>query len=261
MRASLLVVAAPTLDYIHGSRRPGGPGLYAAAAAGLVGCSVEVLGPVGFEDLHLIAPAYHRLGASLRGPLVAGCSYRFSHRYTRWGRVSRVECRPSPLSVSDLRLVAERYDAVMVSPVGCEVPRDVAELALARASKASALDLQGYARCGLLEWVKGLGGLVLVHYSSDDPVDAPPSLHAGTVAYTEGADGGQLLSPRGVEERLPPLPRVLEDPTGAGDAFTALALCIYTIEGGDPGCAARRAVELVPKALEVASEALRGINS
>jgi sugar/nucleoside kinase (ribokinase family) len=257
MRASLLVVGAPTLDYIRGSWRPGGPGLYAAAAASLAGCRVEVLGPVGSEDLHLIAPSYRELGATLKGPLVAGCSYRFSHRYTRHGRASSIECKPSPLSASDLRLAAERYDAVLVSPVGCEVPRDVVELALARASRASALDLQGYARCGLLEWIEGLGGLTLIHYSSDDPIEDVSLPRGGVTAYTEGASGGQLLSPAGFQRRLPPPPRLLEDPTGAGDAFTALAICIYTVEDEDPVNAATRAVELVPKALETAWEVLR----
>jgi len=256
MRASLLVVGAPTLDYIWGSWRAGGPGLYAAAAASLIGCRVEVLGPIGVEDLHAIAPAYKLLGASLRGPLVAGCSYRFRHRYTRHGRISSIECRPSPLGAGDIRLVGDRYDAVIVSPVECEVPRDAAEQALARAMRASALDLQGYARCSLLEWIWGAGGVTYIHYSSDDPIDYPIRRPAGMIAYTDGPRGGLVMSSRGVEARLPPPPRLLDDPTGAGDAFTALALCIHIVEGEDPTSSLRRASSLVPEALEVGLEAL-----
>ncbi|MEB2837200.1 MAG: hypothetical protein GSR80_000398 [Desulfurococcales archaeon] len=256
-RARLLVVASPTLDLIDGSEpRPGGPGLYAAAAAALLGCETEVLGPLGLDDAHLVAPAYEALGARLLGPWGPGCAARFSHRYTGLGRESRVECRPASLSPSSLDLAGPGYDAVLVSPVYCEVPPGLEALAASLGSHA-AVDLQGYARCGL--GAPRLEGFSLVHLSVDDPLDPPEPPPAGVVAYTAGAEGGVLYH-RGGREPLPSPRGLVEDPTGAGDAFTALTLCMEALWGLDPVDAALQAADLVADALTLAGEALRGLS-
>jgi len=249
----LLVVAGATLDSVDGGPwRPGGPGLYAAAAAGALGCSVDVLGPLGVDDAWLVARAYRSLGARLLGPLTPGCSYRFRHAYTPGGRVSRVECRPAPLGPDSLAAAGlDGYDALLVSPVHCEVsPEAAAHLAVNAPAAVRALDVQGFARCYGHIPSRALGGYTVVHASSDD-TPRPPRARAGLVAYTLGPGGGVLLSPRGVEARIPEPPRLLGDPTGAGDAFTASLACLLS-EGLSPGEAAGLAVEATVEALEAA---------
>ncbi|MEB3816840.1 MAG: hypothetical protein LRS46_02730 [Desulfurococcales archaeon] len=249
MRARILVVASPTIDIVGASRRPGGPGLYAAATASFMGCRVEVLGPLGLEGAHVVAEAYRLFGAELLGPLAPGCPYVFHHSYTPEGsRASLILCRPPPLGPEALGYARGGYDALQVSPVGCEVPPAMAPLlASAIGAGVSAIDLQGYERCWGLR--PPLHGYALIHASTDDtqtPPDPPP---AGAIVYTMGARGGVIITRRG-SRSLPKPPRLHPDPTGAGDILVTATLCIHLTEGVDLEDSVVKAVSYVPDILD-----------
>ena len=244
--ADLLIVAAPTVDYIAGEPRPGGPGLYGGLAASLLGCRARVLGPLGLED-YWVARVYEKLGIEYLGPLTPSCGYRFVHDYQGETRDSRILCRPRPLGPHDTRLVATRHDAVLVSPVECEVT----EAFLASLASINpgywVLDIQGYTRCYGELWPHVASSLPLtpslVHVSLDD-TPSPPRLR-GVVSYTMGVKGGLLLVD-GVEySRLPPPPIVVGDPTGAGDVYTSVVACLVT-RGVPPLEAAVEASRITP---------------
>ncbi len=258
MKPTLLVIAAPTIDRVDGGPpRVGGPGLYAALAAGRLGCRVDVLGPLGLDDASRIHQAYKALGAELLGPIVPGCSYTFNHTYTPTGRLSRILCGPPSLEAGLARAVlqGDSYDGVILSPVGCEAGLELARLlpAWAPASAPAALDVQGFARCyGFIPW-ESLRGYDFIHASNDDT--RPPHAAGSPVLYTLGAGGALLVGPGGGVARLPDPPVLVEDPTGAGDTFTTLVLCLrlrgYTLEE-----AAAKASIMIPHILAEARQVL-----
>ncbi len=258
MRPTLLVIAAPTIDRVDGRPpRVGGPGLYAALAAGRLGCRVDVLGPLGLDDASRIHRAYEALEAGLLGPLVPGCSYTFNHAYTPAGRLSRILCRPPSLEAGLARaaLRGNSYDGVILSPVGCEVGLELARLlpTWTPAGATVALDVQGLARCyGFIPW-ESLRGYDFIHASNDDT--RQPRATGSPVLYTLGAGGALLIGPGGDIARLPDPPTLVEDPTGAGDTFTTLVLCLrlrgYTLEE-----AAAKASNLTPRILAEARQVL-----
>jgi sugar/nucleoside kinase (ribokinase family) len=72
-----------------------------------------------------------------------------------------------------------------------------------------------------------------------DPADAAAKLsrHVPLVVATQGADGALVARSGVVEARVPAVPAVPRDTTGAGDAFTGAFLAAL-LAGADPGTAA-----------------------
>ena len=250
---SVLVVAAPTLDLIDGGPpRPGGPTLYAGHAAARRGCEAHALGPVGSEGLWLIARAHEALGVSLHPIESTGPPFTFHHTYRGGGaRESRLAARPAVSALPPHLPAAHarnlRADAVLTMPVYGEVPPSALPLVSMEVA-LHVVDAQGYSRLLGRSWPHSLpaGSYGLLHYSTDD--HAPPHPPGGVVLYTMGSRGAVLLVNGEVEARVPAPRRLLGDPTGAGDAYTALAACCALEEG-----------RLTRACLEAAAEELPGV--
>ena len=261
MRA--LVIAAPTVDLLGGRARPGGPGLYAGTAAARAGCEAHALGPAGQEDVAGAAKAHGALGVRLHSVQSPGPSYTFEIRYTPSGRVMGLAGRPGMACLGEhqvIPLIEEvDPDVVIVAPVHGEAPPGLLPLIRHAARDALvALDPQGYSRVYGASWPHAIprGSYDLLHYSTDDP--QPPKAPPGLVLLTDGARPGVVLLDGSPIARIPEPPRVLDDPTGAGDAFTALTACC-TASTWDPTECAARAAQAVPGVLEEAHSRLEGL--
>lgn len=256
-------MAAPTLDLIDGRPpRPGGPTLYAGYAAARWGCDAHALGPVGSEGLWLIARAHAALGVSLQPLESTGPPFTFHHTYRAGVRESRLAARPAvptlPPHLPALHAKALRVDAVLTMPVYGEVPPSALPLT-SMETRLHVVDAQGYSRLLGPSWPHALpaGSYGLLHYSTDD--HAPGSPPGGVVLYTMGREGAVLLVDGRVEARVPAPSRLLEDPTGAGDAYTALAACCALEEGRLTRACLEAAAEELPGVLDEAHSALEGL--
>lgn len=264
MGKPLLIVSPPSTDIIIGPggrhyARPGGPALYAGAAAAVLGysavavgswgwanaCSVEAERIVGVERLSAPAPS--------RGAV-------FLIDYTS-GPDRRVEALAKPPATpmgEALRAVGlVRPSAAIVSPLYGDLHPGLPVLLRGR-TPLLGLDVQGFARAGILEALPR-GSADIVHAAAGE---APPdtlSAVGGLAVVTSGY--GPAWALEGGGKRLlferPPGPK-LEDPTGAGDAFLAMLVALIA-EGLGLEEAALEASRLVPRALRLASEAVEGV--
>ncbi|GAB6148520.1 PfkB family carbohydrate kinase [Stetteria hydrogenophila] len=256
----LLVVAAPTIDLPGGGGkpRPGGPTIYAGCAGALLGCEALASGPVGLEHAGPVVEAHRRLGVRLEPIYYPGPSFVFRLTYEERGRRAELAAAPRggsiPLTLLASLLSRARPDVVVFSPVAFEVPPPAVPLALLSGARVVAVDPQGYSRVLGGAWPSALarGGYTFIHYSADDA--QPAGSVPGLVYYTRGAEEGAVML-NGAKLGVIPRPRrVLSDPTGAGDAFTAAVACCLA-GGGDVVECAREAVSIVPEALEEAHRA------
>lgn len=262
----LLVIAAPTIDVIppRSKPRPGGPTLYAGYAGKAFGCRARAAGPVGLERIHLIVEAHRSLGVNLELVAYPGPPHTFQLIYREHGREALLVNVPSskslPIAAIASILTRLKPDVVLFAPVSIEVPPQALPLATLSGARVVALDPQGYSRVFGSLWPSVLqrGSYTFIHYSSDDvqPSEAIP----GLVYLTRGVEEGSIIF-NGVRVGSIPKPtRILEDPTGAGDAFTALVACCLAREG-DPVYCARVAVDLIPEVLEEAHKAINSLTS
>ena len=258
-----LILAPPTLDVIGDSARLGGPALYAGIAFRVLGVEVSAFGPVGwmvqpFTWLEL------KVGIGRLGELEPNCAGPvFRHKYHRGGLRTSVLAEPG--CVFDIQMALEAVsiyapDVVLLSPVWGEDPC----FTLARAAANLAplyLDIQGYARAGYhVECGSGLGARA-IHVAREDAslVEALRIARImGPVIYTLGEEGGSLLL--GKEQTGLPRPQVtVDDPTGAGDVFTATVAALVECGGMDLAEAATLASQrLTGEILNQARSLLQG---
>ena len=92
-------------------------------------------------------------------------------------------------------------------------------------------------------------GALITGRTGAKPIGTALAALAPVVALTLG-HAGVLVVDRGAMQFVPAVPAALEDPTGAGDAFTA-AFVARVVQGADPVDAARRGVELAAQAVSV----------
>ncbi|BAA79123.2 hypothetical protein APE_0211.1 [Aeropyrum pernix K1] len=251
----VLIVSPPTVDVVEigGSivRRPGGPALYAGYAAGKLGCRAYAVGPVGYTTLDT-AVVERRLGVERLGYRVVGEGYVYRHKYKAGGqRVSTLIGRPEPLDPARVLRVlsAGAYNVVLISPLHGEDDGGLASYIHNNFSAITAVDLQGYYRGYASVWTPPTARIgSLAHISSDDASDPPREPMANIIVYTRGEAGGEVLSPSG-SLTIPPPPKLVEDPTGAGDIFT-MVFAIMLFRGAPPGPAAEEAAAKTPEILE-----------
>ncbi len=243
----LTVAAAPTIDLIllHDETlvRPGGPGLYASAAARLLGSQTRLVGAPG-QCTAATVMAEASLGARRLTPPTVSPGAVFVLMYWDRERSFLVASRPTPLDAPPAG------ETVLSSPVYGEAPLPVSQ------GLVIGVDAQGYVRAGLEGLLESRGAYQVLHYSRGE-LDSPPSV-AGIVVETNGP--GPITVYAGGREacRVPVRGPLLEDPTGAGDAFTA-AYTILVARGLDPCGAAEEASRLVPEALGAAREAAESV--
>ncbi len=262
----LLVIAAPTIDVIppRSKPRPGGPTLYAGYAGRVFGCRARAVGPVGLERIHLVVEAHRNLGVDLEPVAYPGPPYSFQLIYSERGREALLVNVPSskslPIAVIASILTRLKPNVVVFAPVGLEVPPQVLPLATLSGASVVALDPQGYSRVFGSLWPSVLqrGSYTFIHYSSDDaqPSEAIP----GLVYLTRGVEEGSIIFNGAQIGSIPRPTRILDDPTGAGDAFTALVACCLAREG-DPINCARVAVDILPDVLEEAHKTINSLTS
>jgi len=243
-RALIRVAAQPTLDYVYlGGRleaRPGGPGVYAAAAAAVLGAEVRLEGGYGYCGLSGVE-AEARLGARRAGRPWPGRGPVFILAYSPGGdRAYSVASRPAPMWPLEAGSLA--------SPLYGEVPPLAPP-----GGPLAALDAQGLARAGYDGVPRGAA--VAVHYSRGELARAPP---VPVAVETDGYGPMRVFSWGRLECVASPRGRRVADPTGAGDAFT-LALTFFLGRGLDACGAAEEASRVVPEALGLAREVLSSV--
>jgi sugar/nucleoside kinase (ribokinase family) len=228
----------------------------------MVGWRVYAVGPWGWETVDTTA-VERDVGVERLGYQAAGRGAVFRHVYGPRGRVSEILGRPEGFRVEEvLRAVDEvRPDAVLISPVTGEEAGHAAALLAQRSDvRCVALDVQGYVRGYGGSWPGLLPGArtLLVHMSSDDE-GAGEALRwvAGRhlLVYTRGAGPVTIAGPGGLSASLPGPSKIVRDPTGAGDIFTAIALAEWC-SGAPVEEAVARALEKTPEALEEARRTL-----
>ena len=263
----LVVVSPPTLDLIRvGGRvytKPGGPALYGGFGARLVGVGVVSVGPVGYLTLES-ARAEALLGVSRGGYGTSSPGFVFSHEYESGYRRSTVLHRGpamDPQRVIDV-VDSARPDMALLSPIYGEEWGLLAE-ALRQMVDCMALDLQGYVRAGLGDRFLGVvrGRYTLLHASDEDIGPGLLSrLHSnGYIVYTAGTGPIRVIYGRGsIDVTVGGPKRVVKDPTGAGDVFTALALYRFC-STWDIEEAVKYSVEKTPEVLEAVNTELSKI--
>ncbi|BAN89630.1 ribokinase-like domain-containing protein [Aeropyrum camini] len=260
----VLIVSPPTVDIVEvrggAVKKPGGPALYAGYAARTLGCRVYAIGPVGYDTLWTAA-VESRLGVTRLGYLTASQGYVYHHKYgVRGKRVSRILGRPEPLDPVRVLEALGRgvYTVVLLSPLHGEDSGCLASYIYSNTGSITAVDLQGYYRAYAQSWSPPTARIAsLAHLSSDDASQPPYKPLAGLIIYTRGDKGGEVLGPQGVSP-IPPPPRLVEDPTGAGDVFT-MVYSIMIARGETPSSAAEQAANTTPEILESIMQEIAGL--
>jgi 1D-myo-inositol 3-kinase len=236
----LLAVGHVTWDRLKGREVLGGSVSYASLAAKKLGWEAAVLTSAGGDfqaDRDL--PGVHVFSAP------AAATTRFANEYDGDGvRHQRVTARGGEIDLGPLPDAWRNPDVLLICPVAGEVHGPLAPAFDAEVVGATA---QGWLReieeDGVVsprEWHNPGAELLGVHalVFSEQDVDRPEERsqafleHVPMVLLTRGFRGLQLLS-RGHRLDVPAWPRPEEDPTGAGDVFTAGFLIRYQ-ETGDP---------------------------
>lgn len=247
----LAVVAPPTLDFIGGACRAGGPAVYAGGVFAGLGGTVTAVGPFGYLT-GAVVRVEEELGVRRAGYPVPGPGLVFELEYR--GPVRTATPLTEPVAL-DPQVVLEYldahayFDAVLLDPVYGEDWGGLQPL-LSRYARLSGVDVQGYVRVGL-DPVALRGSAQLAHGSRGE-------LSGGTMALltvvTDGPGRITLIESRGPVATVNPVRGMLRDPTGAGDAYTA-ALLHHILEGYTLGDSLVYASETVVSRLPLIHEA------
>ncbi|MCE4616194.1 MAG: hypothetical protein F7C09_03910 [Aeropyrum sp.] len=256
-----LIVSPPTLDLIEGpwgsESRPGGPGIYAGVAFQRAGCAVDLVGAIGHLTMETVV-VEKRLGFNRVGYYESFDGYVFHHIYKAGGRVSRLVTEPRPLDIIrllDLLRDAD-YNIILYSPIYGEDSGYIPQYLSSNWRGVVALDIQGYARRWKDGWAPPSKRIAsIIHVSSDDSF-YPSECSSYITIYTEGVRGGYVDICGGPRLGIPPPRKRLENPTGAGDVFTALVLVMLAIGGYSLKESLDRAVDLTAEVLKSANEVL-----
>ncbi len=231
------LASTPTIDILllprgEAAINAGGPGLYAAAAARVLGVSLELYGSPGYCTLPA-TEAERSLGARRSSNTQHREGAVFILDYRGGERTFTLASTPPPLALDGVRVD-------LLSPL-------YGEAAGLPAGRILAVDVQGFVRGGL-----PVPYASIVHYSRGE-LGFPP--RRGLAVETNGP-GPMRLYYNGVYKcsRLP-AGRLSGDPTGAGDAFTLAYYYLVVAEGMEWCDALVEASKIVAEALPLAREA------
>ncbi len=223
----ILIVSSPTIDIIRGRCRAGGPSLYAGGLASLMGWEAYAIGPYGYSTYPTVM-VEDSLGVRRTGYPTPGRGLVFTIEYDGDDRRIRMVGDPQVMDdgrVAGLARENAPYDAILISPVYGEEYGSVPPL-LSGYARYTALDVQGYYRVGLPS--PGGERLVSIVHLSEDEGEGPATTYVNIV--TRGYGRVTIHYRDGLLELRDPQGPILDDPTGAGDAFTG-ALLIYLSRG------------------------------
>jgi sugar/nucleoside kinase (ribokinase family) len=256
--STIAVVGNLSLDRVAGSRpRIGGGPYHAARALRLVGARARLVARCADGDRRFLLPRLAALGIPLR--LLAGeTTAAFSFTYDHGVRTMNIDVLGDAWTPDDVRTLDRHVRWVQVAPLArSDFPSEtIAQLAQGR---RVLLDGQGLVRkpqTGRLELDADFDRDVLEHVSilklaeeeartlvGEPDESALRSLGVPEVVVTLGSEGSLVLAD-GKLEKVPAQAAGEVDPTGAGDAFSAVYLASRS-SGHAPAAAARRATALV----------------
>ncbi len=237
----------------------GGTVAYGAWAALHFTKKVLVVSKVGRDfDLKHLNPL-QELGASFLIEVVDGETARF--RRTDKGLLM---LSPGPKGYGDIPISPEDFEAIHLGPVSGEL--DESDVKMVLGSSFVSIDAQGVLRSREVGPIKLEDGewllkndLDLVHFNLDeasfitgeeDPLEIMRALSKSFngILLTLGSKGSLVYLEDSLWE-VPPLVVKMEDPTGAGDVYTA-ALTVLMSRGEEPYDAISTAVALTSFILE-----------
>ena len=256
----LVTVGHFTIDLISSPKittpKPilGGSPAYVSVAARKLDAKVSVISKVGedFSSRHI--GWLNANGVDLSGlKRIKGASTtRFILKYTNWRRQLQLKSRAPPILPEDIPN-SLRTKANHIAPVANEVSRNLVDK-LRTLTNVLSLDPQGFVRefdtegnMHLKRWddqqvleqidlYKSSSSEIKMVTGSADLQLAMEKIHdygAKIVIVTRGMKGSKLLFEGKLYDIPACKPKIVRDPTGAGDAFTGAFLAEY-VRGKDP---------------------------
>lgn len=256
----LIIVGHFTIDLILSPKIPtpkpnlGGAPTYVSLAARKLDAQVSVVSKVGedFSDEYFALLNANTVDLSGLKKVKGTSTTKFVLRYENWKRKLQLKSRAPPILLHDIPSFL-KGKAIHIAPIANEISREVID-ELRKGTNTLSLDPQGYVRIfdrrGNMRLSRWRDSLVLsqidVYKSSFNEIEAVTglaNLHsamkkiqeygAKIVMVTRGMKGSMLF----FEDRfyhLPAcMPKVVKDPTGAGDTFIGAFLAEY-IKGKEP---------------------------
>ena len=232
----------------------GGSSVYVSLAARKLGAKVSVISNVGEDFSNSYLAWMNTNGIDLSGvKRVKGASTtKFSLKYTNRTRKLQLRNRAPNISKEDIP-ISMQTKIIHIAPIANEVSQSLVEKLRILANVLS-LDPQGFVRkfdtkgnmhlkrwdnpkvLGQIDLYKSSSNEIKVITGSADLELAMEKIHdygAKIAIVTRGTKGSKLLF-EGEYFDIPPCkPRIVRDPTGAGDAFIGAFLAEY-VRGKDP---------------------------
>ena len=259
----LAVIGHYTIDRIivgEGEPRPtlGGPPTYTSIAARRMGATVTVISKVGKDFPDEYIAWLSRNGIDLTGlARVDTPTTRFTSKFENEERVLQLKSVCSPILPEDIP-VDLKTKCIHLGPVAREIPAETVSH-VAKRTEVVSLDPQGFVRrfdregnvldqerldvtvLRRIDILKASEGELKIAMGIDDlwkAMEAATKFGPNAVIVTKGVKGALMLYGRTRYEIPAYAPRLIIDPTGAGDAFIGAFMAEY-VKGKDPSwCAA-----------------------
>jgi len=232
----------------------GGPPTYASLAARKLDAKVSVISKVGedFSDRYIAWLKSSGVDLSGLKRVKDASTTRFVLKYTNWTRKLQLRSQGPPILPEDVPN-SLRARAIHVAPVTNELSLNVIDK-LRRLTDILSLDPQGFVRkfdakgnVHLMEWsnqrvleqiniYKSSSSEIRMITGIPDLSSAMKKIHdygAKIVIVTKGIKGSKLLLEGKLYDIPACKPKVIQDPTGAGDVFIGAFLAEY-LRGKDP---------------------------
>jgi len=232
----------------------GGPPTYVSVAAKKMGAKVSVVSKVGedFSSRHVAWLKANGVDLSGLKRIKDASTTRFILKYPNWRRRLQLKSRAPPILPEDIPN-SLRAKVVHIAPVANEVSRNLVDK-MRKLTNVLSMDPQGFVRefdangnvhlkiwedqqvleqievykssLSEIRMVTGLPDLQLAMEKIRD-------YGARIVIVTRGMKGSKLLFEGKLHDIPACKPRIVQDPTGAGDAFIGAFLAEY-VKGKDP---------------------------